>query len=78
MSKRTTLYLDDQLLERARRFVPLRGISAFVNQLLAERLAELERAELEAELREGYLAGNRDHQELNADWRVVDLEDWPE
>jgi hypothetical protein len=77
MSKRTTLYLDDQLLDRARRFVPERGISAFVNQVLAERLAALEREELEAEMAEGYLAGNKDHEELNADWQVVEVELWP-
>ena len=78
MAKRTTLYLDEALLERARRFVPARGISMLVNQLLAERLADLERAALEKEMREGYLAVARERNELNQEWGSLDLEEWPD
>ncbi len=78
MSKRTTLYLDDDLLERMRRFVPARGLSPLVNQLLEERLAEWERAALDKELEEGYRAGAAERETLNQDWGVVDFEGWPE
>lgn len=77
MSTRTTIYLDEELLARARRFVPTRGLSQFVTDLLAERIAELEQAELEAQMREGYLVVKQERRELNADWEIVDGEHWP-
>lgn len=77
MATRTTIYLDEELLVRARRFVPPRGLSQLVTDLLAERIAELEQAELEAWMREGYLAVKQERQELNTDWEVVDGEKWP-
>lgn len=77
MSTRTTIYLDEELLVRVRRFVPPRGLSQLVTNLLAERIAELEQAELEAQMREGYLAVRQERRELNADWEVVDGENWP-
>jgi hypothetical protein len=51
MPTRTTVYLDEALVVRARRLVPTRGLSQLVNDLLAERVAE--QAELEAQMREG-------------------------
>ncbi len=77
MSTRTTIYLDESLLARVRRFVPPRGMSKFVNQLLVERVNELEQAEIEAQMREGYLVTRQERQELNEDWEIVDGEGWP-
>jgi hypothetical protein len=77
MTIRTTIYLDEELLERARRFVPARGLSQLLNDLLAQRIAELEQAELEAQMREGYIATREDRRALNEDWQVVDGEGWP-
>ncbi|HWQ13814.1 MAG TPA: type II toxin-antitoxin system CcdA family antitoxin [Roseiflexaceae bacterium] len=77
MTVRTTVYLDEELVERARRFVPPRGLSQLLNDLLAQRIAELERAELEAQMREGYIATREDRQALNDDWQAVDGEGWP-
>jgi hypothetical protein len=77
MPTRTTVYLDEALVVRARRLVPARGLSQLVNDLLAERVAELEQAELEAQMREGYIATRQDRQELNADWQIIDGEGWP-
>ena len=77
MPTRTTIYLDESLVARARRFVPPRGLSQLLNDLLAERLAQLEQAEIEAQMREGYIATRQERQELNADWQVVDGEGWP-
>lgn len=77
MPTRTTIYLDEALVIRARRLVPARGLSQLVNELLAERIAELEQAELEVQMREGYIATRQDRQELNADWQITDGEGWP-
>ena len=77
MPTRTTIYLDESLVARARRFVPARGLSQLINELLTERLAQLEQAEIEAQMREGYIATREERQELNADWQTVDGEEWP-
>ena len=77
MATRTTIYLDDSLLSRVRRYIPQRGLSQFVNEILLERIAQFEQAEIEAQMREGYLATRQERQEINADWRVVDGEGWP-
>ena len=77
MPTRTTVYLDEELVMRARRLVPARGLSQLVNDLLAERIAQLEQAELEAQMREGYIATRQDRQEINADWQITDAEGWP-
>lgn len=77
MTKRTTIYLDESLLTRIRRFVPSRGMSKLINELLAERAIQLEEAEIEAQMREGYLATRQEREELNEDWQVVDMEGWP-
>lgn len=74
---RTTIYLDDTLLTRVRRYVPPRSLSQLVNELLAERIAQLEQAEIEAQMREGYLATRQERQELSNDWLAVDSEGWP-
>jgi len=76
MTKRTTIYLDEPLLTRIRRFVPSRGLSKLINELLSERAIQLEEAEIEAQMREGYLATRQERQELNDDWQVVDMEGW--
>jgi len=77
MTKKTTIYLDEPLLTRIRRFVPPRGLSKLINELLSERVTQLEEAEIEAQMREGYLATRQERQELNDDWQVVDIEGWP-
>lgn len=77
MSIRTTIYLDEALAVRARRFVSTRGLSQFVNELLAERLTQLENAEHEAQMREGYLAVEEDRRAVNEDWQALDGEGWP-
>ncbi len=78
MTTRTTVYLDETLLGRLRRFLPSRGLSQLVNELLADRLAKLEQAEIEALMQEGYIATRQERLELNRDWQVIDGEGWPE
>lgn len=77
MMTRTTIYLDETLLERVRRFAAPRGLSALVGELLAERVRQLEQAEIAASMREGYLATRSERQALNADWQALDGEGWP-
>lgn len=77
MAARTTLHIDEDLLARLRRFVPQRRLSRFVNETLSEKLASLERREIEPAMKAGYLAARDDRAEIDEDWSVVDTEAWP-
>ncbi|MCC7371277.1 MAG: hypothetical protein IT306_22865 [Chloroflexi bacterium] len=77
MSVRTTVQIDDALMARVRELVPPRGFNQFVNEALAARADAIERAHIEREMIEGYLATRDDRDALNADWEVVDTEGWP-
>lgn len=77
MTRRTTIYLDEAVVERVRRFIPRRGFSQLVNEMLRQKATELEQAEIEAQMREGYLATRQDRIELGAEWEPVDGEGWP-
>lgn len=77
MSVRTTIYLDEHLLERMKRLLPPRQLNRFVNDVLAEKVDTLERAEIEKAMREGYVAVDRERQDLEKDWEVVETEGWP-
>ena len=77
MTSRTTIYIDEALLSRVRQYVPTRGLSQLVNELLAAHIHQLEQAELEAQMREGYQATRQQRQELNRDWQALDGEGWP-
>ncbi len=78
MSLRTTIYLDEGVIERVRRHIPQRGLSQLINDLLQQKAAELEEAEIAAQMREGYLATNQDRIALNEDWQGIDGEGWPQ
>lgn len=77
MTLRTTVYLDEGVVERVRRFIPQRGFSQLLNDLLQQKAAELEQAEIERQMREGYLAVREDRKALNEEWQIVDGEGWP-
>jgi metal-responsive CopG/Arc/MetJ family transcriptional regulator len=77
MSVRTTVYLDEDLLARLRRVVPPRGLNRFVNDALAERVADLERRRIAEDMKVGYLTTREERDELADDWRAVDTEGWP-
>jgi hypothetical protein len=78
MPVRTTVYLEEDVLERVRKHVPERGLSKFINQTLAEKAETLERKRIEELAIEGYIATREDRAELAQDWEVVDLEGWPD
>ena len=75
---RTTIQVDDELAARVRRVAPRRGLNRFVNEAIAAKVAEIERAALDRDMKQGYLATRADRAELNADWSTVDLEAWPD
>ena len=77
MTLRTTVYLDEEVAERIRRYIPQRGLSQLINELLQGKVADLEQAEIEAQMREGYLATRTDRTLLNEEWRSIDGEGWP-
>lgn len=77
MTLRTTVYLDEGVVDRVRRFIPQRGFSQLINDLLQQKAAELEQAEIERQMREGYLAVREDRKTLNEEWQIVDGEGWP-
>ena len=77
MASRTTIYVDEALLSRIRRYVPARGLSQLVNELLTAHIDRLEQAALEAQMREGYQATRLERQEVHRDWQALDGEGWP-
>ena len=77
MSVRTTIYLDERLLERIKRLLPPRQLNRFVNEALAEKVDMLERTAIETAMRDGYLVVDRERRELEKDWEVVETEGWP-
>ena len=78
MGVRTTVQIDERLMERVRRIVPPRGFNQFVNEALAARADEIERERIQHDMMEGYIATREDRRELNRDWGVIDGEGWPE
>ena len=77
MTVRTTVHLDDDLAARARRLAPRRRLNRLINEALAEKVAALEREELERAMREGYQAVDRERAELDSEWQVTETEEWP-
>ena len=78
MAVRTTIQLDETLLQRVRQLVPARGLNRFINEAVEEKTKAVERLRIEEAMREGYIATRRDRAELNEDWSAVDTERWPE
>lgn len=74
---RTTVHLEEDVLARARQFIPRRGLSRLINEALAEKLTQMERRRIEAAMKEGYLATQQERSALNQDWGAVDVEGWP-
>jgi metal-responsive CopG/Arc/MetJ family transcriptional regulator len=73
---RTTLVLDDNLMARVKNVVPPRKLSQFVNRLLEEKIQEMEKRELLAEMKQGYIATRENRRELNREWDAILAEKW--
>ena len=66
-----------ELQQRLKRAIQPRQRSAFVAAAIAEKLHAVERARLNAELREGYLATRDENARINGEWETATLEGWP-
>ncbi|MGE3908205.1 MAG: hypothetical protein AB7K36_02555 [Chloroflexota bacterium] len=77
MAVRTTVQIDPALMRRVKQLVPPRGFNQFVNEALAARADAIERARLEREMIDGYLATHDDRTDLSQDWEQIDIEGWP-
>ncbi|MBI5184974.1 MAG: hypothetical protein HZA01_04520 [Nitrospinae bacterium] len=73
---RTTIVLDDSLYEKLKTNIPRRKISNFINQLIKEKLAEVEKKNVTKKMKEGYLNTKKDRKELDKDWDSVLAEGW--
>lgn len=78
MTTRTTITIDEALLQRVHRFISPNDLSLLVCQLLDEKVRQLEQEELEPALREGYLATTSERPMAYDDWQTMDMEGWPE
>lgn len=73
---RTTIVLDDNLYEKLKTSIPQRKISNFINQLIKEKLAEVEKKAITKKMKEGYLNTKKDRKELDKDWDSILAEGW--
>lgn len=78
MSIRTTIHLDEELYVKLKQLIAPRGMSQFINEILWEKIQQLEKRDIEAAMKEGYLTAKKDRAILNQEWQVVDIEGWPE
>ena len=78
MSVRTTIHLDEEVYTELKKRTSSRKMSQFINQIVAEKFHALEQEELAAAMKEGYIATQKERAALNQDWKVADVEDWPE
>jgi metal-responsive CopG/Arc/MetJ family transcriptional regulator len=77
MRRRIILSLDEALIQRAEQLLPPGRLSELINALLSEWLIKQEQAEVQAQMREGYLAVREERQELNEEWQAIDGVGWP-
>ncbi len=73
---RTTIVLDDTLYEKLKNSVPQRKISNFINQIIKEKLADIEKRAMTKKMKEGYLNTAKDRKELDQDWDGILAEGW--
>jgi len=66
----TVALLNERIAHRKR--------SAFVAAAIRERLQLMAEDNLSRELKEGYLARREEDAEINAEWEVATLENWPD
>ncbi len=73
---RTTIVLDDTLYEKLKSSIPQRKISNFINQIIKEKLADVEKRAMTKKMKEGYLNTGKDRKELDKDWDGILAEGW--
>jgi len=75
MPVRLNITMDEELYRRLKKELPLKGISAFINDAVRARLHP-DRKTLDA----AYKAASREswRRTLEEDWAATEIEDWPE
>lgn len=73
---RTTIVLEDTLYEKLKDSIPQRKISSFINQIIKEKLVDVEKKNLEKKMKEGYLNTRKDRKEMDNDWDGILAEGW--
>ena len=75
MSARLNITMDEDLYRRLKRELPLKGISAFINEAVRARLTPDRQA-----LDEAYRAASREawRREVADDWSATEADGWPE
>ena len=76
VATRMTIEIDDEVAERLRARVPLRMLTQFINEAIAEKLAAVERAEARAARFEGYKRRGAEGSEQERD--ALDVTGYPE
>jgi hypothetical protein len=75
MAIRLNITIDEDVHERLKRDLPAKGMSRFINDAIRARLRPSRDM-----LDEGYKAATRERrrQAEAGEWRVTEVEDWPE
>lgn len=75
--KKINLTLDEGVIKRLTCQVPARQRSRFINDLVSERLTEMEEEALAEELRKGYIARAEEDEQTNTDWGSATVQSFP-
>lgn len=78
MAVKVNFTLPEDLVVRLKECVKNRERSAFVAEAVREKLAALERAQLERDLIEGYQVTAAEGAAINAEWEAITMESWPD
>jgi hypothetical protein len=78
MAEFISVEIDPELVRRARAFVPPQELKQFLLEAVIEKVAALERTQIEQEMKEGYLARDRLDPEFIADQSAMDGEGRPD
>ena len=68
---RTTITLEEGLYRKLKQLTGSRGMNQFVNEVLQEKVQQLETTKIDSLMKEGYLATQVDRAQLNEDWQAV-------
>ena len=68
--------IPEETVAQLKAIVGVRGRSAFVAEAIADKLEGLKQAQLQQNLKEGYLDRREEDAEINTGWENATLEGW--
>ena len=77
-SMRLSITLPESLVSKLKSLIGPRERSKFIASAVEDKIAELEEAELQKQLEEGYKERKEESLFITKDFESVDLEDWDE